>query len=347
MKRVSAEDFDIQRIHFSLAGSGDPWSSLSRLRARILKELHHGATLADLTSMLNMTLKEVTAEITPLLDTSLVLKSDGQFRPSFLITDYDETQLVYSHASNFSTNLADTLAEHLEDIKDSFRRLDVSKVWDFEDLAFLLIGGRIIDIKLLEKLTTGMRVLPPAPSRPSSKRPDARYYFWMIEGEKKHLGEYGLDDYELPWSSWRYFSFAQNLINGIPNSGREQMEKRCFELVESKTIETPEALGNELSIPIVSPSDSKKFAETSNRVAEHLSICYKEHEHSIKELHTNLKSGVHAPHSFGEFFCWYAHIAYSVAIDILESKGILPIPLERFQSALWYREQDREGLLSG
>jgi len=344
---MSADDFDIQRFHFSLAGSGDPWSSLTILRARILRELHRGTNLANLATMLDLTLEEVTDQIQPLIDVSLVLKSDDQFRPSFLITDYDETQLVYNHASNFSKGLADILEENFDDIKDSYKRLDVSKEFPFEELAFLLVGGRIIDIKLLEKLTSGMRLLPPAPARPSPNRPNANYYFWMVEGEKKHLGEYGLNDYDLPWSSWRYFSFAQNLINGKPNSAREHAEKRCFEIVESKVVETPKALCAELGLPLVDSSDSKKFAETSERHADLLVRPYKQHEVSIKELHGNIKSGVHAPHSFGEFLCWYAHIAYSVAIDTLEARNVLPIPKERTQSAIWYREQEREGLLTG
>ena len=344
---VAKKEIDFSRVHFSLAGSGDPWSSLTKLRVQIMKELLDGTDLSELASELDLTLEKLKVEIQPLQDASLVWESNGKLKPSFLICDFDETQLVYNDACVFSKNLADTLEDHFDDIKDSYRNLDVSKEWDFEKLAFLLVGGCIIDIKLLEKLTTGSRLLPPAPPRPSPERPDAHYYFWMIEGEKKHLGEYGLDDYDLPWPSWRYFSFGQNLINSKPNPDREQMETKYRELVETKSVESPEALGEELGIPIMPPSDSKKFAETSDKYAELLSLSYMEQEQSIFELHSDLKSGKHAPHSFGEFFCWYAHIAYSVAIDTLESNGVLPVPPERFQSAIWYREQDREGLLTG
>lgn len=342
-----AQDIDFSRIHFSLAGNGDPWASLTKLRVQILKGLNDGIGLKELAGCLDLNLEEMKAEIQPLRDVSLVWESNGELRPSFLMTDEEETCMVYNHASDFSVGLVDTLEEHYEDIRESYLNLDVSKEWDFREMEFLLVGGRIIDIKLLEKLTVDMRLMPHAPPRPSPERPDAHYYFWMVEGEKKQLGEYGLNDYDLPWSPLRYFSFAQNLIDGKPNSEREELDSRCFDLIEEGTVDSPDALGRELGIPIVNSSDSQKFAETSEKYAELLSMSYQEHERSIKVLHTSLKSGQYAPHSFGEFFCWYAHVAYSVAIDTLESRGILTVPPKRFQSAIWYREQEHEGLLSG
>jgi hypothetical protein len=169
----------------------------------------------------------------------------------------------------------------------------------------------------------------------------------MVEGEKKHMGEYGLDDYDLPWTPWRYFSFAQNVIDGNPNSGREEMTTRCFDLIDEGTVDGPKTLGRKLGIPVVGPSDSMKFGRISDKYALMLSKSYQKSEKSIKSLHTSLKAGQYAPHSYGEFFCWYAHIAYSVAIDTLESRGIISVPPGRFQSTIWYREQDREGLLVG
>ncbi|MFW9770185.1 MAG: hypothetical protein ACFFF9_07025 [Candidatus Thorarchaeota archaeon] len=341
------KEIDFSRIHFSLAGCGDPWSSLTKFRVQLMKGLSDGAGPKTLAKVLDISYDSVMAELRPLRDVSLVIESDGELRPSFLMTDESETVLVYDHASDFSAKLADTLENHIAEIKQSYQELDVSKLWGFESLAFLMVGGRIIDIKLLENLAFGTCLMPPAPARPSPDRPDAHYYFWMVEGEKKHMGEYGLNDYDLPWLPWRYFSFAQNFINGTPNIGREEMDTRCFDIIDEGSVNGPDHLGKELGIPVVSMSDSVRFAQTSEKYASLLSANYVKHEHSIKSLHKSLKSGQYAPHSYGEFFCWYAHIAYSVAIDTLESRGILPIPPERFQSAIWYREQDREGLLFG
>ena len=224
-------------------------------------------TINDVAKSLGLTLDELKTEIQPLLDSSLMFEADGQIKPSFLIVDENETKLVYDHAASFSKNLATTMEEYFHDIEKSYLNLELSKKFEFDDVAFLLVGGRIVDIHLLEKLVSGNRIMPPAPHRPSPDHPNAHYYFWMIEGEKKHLGEYGLDDIDTPWSNWHYFSFAQNLIDGVPNSGREEMENRYSELIKSESIDSPEILGRHLKIPVVSENDSLKWAIVSDKLA--------------------------------------------------------------------------------
>ena len=330
-----------------MAGSGNPWSAFTKYRKRILRELHDCPNLDELATYLETTPDNLRSEIQPLKEASLVSETEGLYRPDFLVTDDIETQRVFNHACDFGLLLADTTESRLKDLKDAYKKLSLNNQHDFEELAFLLVGGRILDIKLIEKLTEGKRIMPPAPPRPSHERPDAHYYFYMVEGEPEHLGKYGLEDMDLPWKSWHYFSFGQNLINGSSNFDREQVEERCKEIMHSSSVNGPESLARDLGIPLVSPTDSRIWAVASNTLAERLHQCYQESEGSIKALHTTIKSGEYAPHSLGEFFCWYAHIAYCSAIDILESKGVLRIPQTRFQSAIWYREQEREGLLTG
>ena len=338
--------YDGERVHLSLAGSGDPWSSLTKLRKRILRELHHISDIVQLSSLLDMTPEDLMLEIQPMMNASLIFESDRQYRPSFLVVDFAETQLVFSHACDFGRLLADKIEVSFADIKDSYEQLDIAKKYEFDDVSLFFVGGRIIDIKLLDMLSTNNRVMPPAPSRPSPERPDAHYYFFMVEGEINQLGGWGQDDSNMPWEKWHFITFGQNIIDGQANPERRKMETKYSELVNSGTIKDPEAMGNTLGIPIVSPSDSEKWEEVASIHAEYLCQCYEEHIDSIKSLHTNLKSGRYAPHSYGEFFCWYAHIAYASAIDILISKGVLSIPYSRFQAAVWYRERDNEGMLS-
>jgi hypothetical protein len=344
---VRERELDFSKIHFSLAGSGNPWGHLTRTRVKILKELHAGLKPVEVAEIVNLSNEELKSELQTLLDSNLILKTNDQYRPSFLIVDRAETELVYKHASSFGTILADYVEKKYPEIEKSYAGLQVSKVYDFKDVAFLFIGGRMVDIHLLGNLVSNTDFMPHAPSRPSPDRPDAHYYFWMIEGEKKHLGEYGLDDIDTPWPNWYYFSFGQNLINGKVNSGRKEMESRYSELIESGRIDTPEILSQQLAIPLVTKDDSKKWAAIADEHAAILAKYFIEKEQSIRALHSELKSGRYAPHSLGELFCWYVHIAYSVTIDHLESRGILPIPSERYQAAIWYNENSKEGFLAG
>jgi len=343
---VEKKSYDGDRVHLSLAGRGDPWSSLTKLRKRILRELHDIPDINELASLLEMKLEDLMLEIQPLMDASLVFKSNEHFRPSFLVTDAAETQTVYDHACEFSKILAEETEENISDIKASYHDLELSNSYEFDELALMFVGGRILDIKLLDTLSKGNRVMPPAPSRPSQNRPNARYYFFMVEGDSNHLGGYGQDDSNMPWEKWHFITFGQNIINGKANIERRQLEERYSALINEGDIKNPEGIGEALDIPVVFPSDSTKWSETSDIHAEYLCQCFEEHEDSIKSLHADLKSGRYAPHSLGEFFCWYAHIVYASAIDILDSKGIIYIPPSRFQAAVWYRERENEGMLS-
>ena len=339
-------EYDGSRVYLSLAGSGDPWSSLTKLRKRILRELHYTPDMNELASILEMTPDNLKAEIQPMIESSLVHESKDGFRPSFLVTDEVETQTVFDHACEFSKYLVEKTEVQLQNIRNSYQKLDLSKSINFEDVALFLVGGRILDIKLLEKLTRGNRVMPPAPPRPSPNRPDAHYYFFMVEGDSVHLGGFGQDDSNMPWEKWHFITFGQNIIDGITNPKRRELEERYAELIESGMARSPIEIGKTLNIPIVTLSDSNKWEMLADDMAEILCQSYEEHLDSIKTLHSELKSGQYAPHSYGEFFCWYAHIAYASAIEILEEKGTITIPPSRFQAAIWCRERENEGMLS-
>ncbi len=340
------KEYDGSRIYLSLAGSGDPWSSLSKLRKRILRELHDAPDVGNLASILDKTPDELEAEIHPMMAASLVHETDGGFRPSFLVTDESETQRVFAHASDFSKALVDTTEAKLSWIKSEYEKLEINQEHGFEEVSLFFLGGRILDIKLLEKLTGHNRVMPPAPARPSPSRPDAHYYFYMVEGDPKNLGGWGQDDSRMPWDGWYFITFGQNVVDGEYNPHRRSLEKQYEELIESGKADTPEFVGASLGIPVVSLSDSNMWENTADLLAEELCGCYEESVESIRALHKGLRSGTYAPHSIGEFFCWYAHIAYANAIELMEERGTLDIPDSRLQSAIWCRERENEGLLA-
>ncbi|MDF1538749.1 MAG: hypothetical protein P1Q69_07590 [Candidatus Thorarchaeota archaeon] len=84
--------------------------------------------------------------------------------------------------------------------------------------------------------------MPPAPSRPSLDRPNAHYYFFMVEGDPSHLGAYGQDDSNMPWENWHFITFGQNIINGKANFERKQMEERYSALIKAGVSRVPKQL---------------------------------------------------------------------------------------------------------
>jgi hypothetical protein len=55
---------------------------------------------------------------------------------------------------------------------------------------------------------------------------------------------------------------------------------------------------------------------------------------AIRSLHTGLSRGIEAEQTFGEFFCWYDHLAYAHAVDLLAARGRFSIPQDRFTAAI-------------
>jgi len=169
----------------------------------------------------------------------------------------------------------------------------------------------------------------------------------MIEGEHDSLGNYGQDDVNLPWSSWYYITFGQNVIEGEVNQLRRAFDKKCSEVLESRKIDSPRELGKYLGIPVFSETDAKKWTHVVETHSRQLVRCFKKNRKSIVDLYSSIRSGEYAPNSLGEFICWYVHKAYSSAIEILSSQKVLVIPSSRFQAAVWYKERKYEGLLAG
>ncbi len=83
-----------ERVHLSLAGSGNPWGALTSFRKRILRTLHDYPDIDDLARILDNTKEELKREIEPLLAASLVLERDDSYRPAFLVADENETLRV-------------------------------------------------------------------------------------------------------------------------------------------------------------------------------------------------------------------------------------------------------------
>lgn len=66
---------------------------------------------------------------------------------------------------------------------------------------------------------------------------------------------------------------------------------------------------------------------------------YHDIEISLRQLYASLQASAYAPHGFGEFSCWYVHVAYAHAIDVLAELDKLSIPAQGFAAAVWYEEE--------
>lgn len=335
-----------RRFHLSMAGSGDPWAYWTSTRQRIVAALHEGRPLAGIAEDLAIPADSVRAELQPLIDIGLVEHAAGRYRPRFFIADRRETERTYAHAWEAGRFLARELRCDWGELEREFAALDASRSWSLDELAFVLVGGRILDIGVLGALVRDGRLLTPPPRRPSPERPDGRYYLWMVEGEPDHLGRYGQDDTDLARAGWHFVTFAQNLVDGAPNPARQALDAKCQDALRAQPDAAPEQVARALGVPFLSRRDSEAWAAVCERVSARLLAAWMGSGPDVRGFFRTLRTGRQGTESLGEFCIWYYHLAFAWAIDILRQEGVLAIPASRLDAVVLYREGP-EGLLLG
>lgn len=343
MKEIPKK-YEESHAYFSLAGSGDPWSYLTKIRKNILRALHDRLSTEEIASTYNLSLDDLMNEIEPLIESTLVQKIRNNFAPTFLITNHEETKIVFNHSKEMGRKLADILILNWGEIEQVFEQLEISQKHSFAEQSFLLVGSRMLDIGLLEELVKDGNILKPAPLRPSPNRPNARYYFFLIEGKLEHLGKYGQNDFDLPWSDWHIYNFGQSWIGEQRNESRDEIEKKYEENMQLNKARTPKDFASQLNIPFLNKEESEEWSRITNKMSKLLFSKIKEEEENLNSLFQSLEASKYTNNSFGEFICWYIHIAYSWAIDFLIEKNLVSLPSEYYSELVMYKEGS-EGLL--
>jgi len=139
-------------------------------------------------------------------------------------------------------------------------------------------------------------------------------------------------------------TFGQNIVNKEHNKPREKLEEKCSEILKQQQLEKPEDLALELNIPILSKNDSLFWKGTTRKIANRILQKIKEKEEELLQLYNSLKASQYTSNTFGEFICWYIHIAYAWAIDFLIEEKKIHMPEDKFGALIFYI-QGPQGLL--
>ena len=327
-----------RKFYLSLAGSGNPWGAVNRFNKHIILALHEGYSLKKIAGIYNIPENTVLEQIKKMILVSLIIKKGKSYIPTFFIADFSETLEIFQEAKKTGEILAKAVQIQWREIKKTYSRLAISKDYPFKQLNFLLVGSRILDLGLLGALVLDKTLITIAPARPSPDRPNARYYFWGVEGEFKHLGKYGQSDWELPEKNWYFETFGASWIKGKPNYNRNALHQKIEHILKEGKIRTPGQIAQNLNIPCLNKADSQIWVELSGKVCAELLETIKSQSSSIKQFFSSLKAGQYTNNSFGEFMCWYTHLAYSRAIDILCDKGYMILPREYYSAIIFFRE---------
>lgn len=312
-------------LHAAMAGTDDPYAILTVERLALCRGLHGGERIA-----------EPHPELEPLVAASLLTVHNGTYRPNFFIADREETALIDQHARGIGAQLAERLLVRWLTIAAAYATLAISRERSLAEMAFLLIGDRVLDVGLLDALAADGALMPPAPARPDPANPEARYYFWLIAGAAAHLGRYGQRAIPLPWPGWSLITFGQYHLGASSNAARDELEAGARQSLLAGEAQTPAALARSFALPSLGPEDTGRWMAVERDCTADLLAVYHEAATDLRALHAGLRAGAGAPSSFGEFFCWYDHVAYAHAIDALIAAGVLSIPAARFAAMLWH-----------
>lgn len=252
--------------------------------------------------------------------------------PNLVVATEAEAERVSAHAFGVAGGLVDAIERRWDEIETLYQSLDISRLQSFAEAGLLFVGDFVLDIGLLDALAMDGTLMPPAPVRSVGKLKPGRYYLWLIKGQPQLLGQYGQRQIDLPFPGWTLTTYGQYFVNGKPNVARQELIDRVMS--EAKLVSDPIELAARVGLSPISAADMNRWRTEISELLLDLVSAYKEAEESIRSLYAELGQGPEPERTFGEFFCWYDHLAYAHAIDRLAARARLSIPNERFAAAI-------------
>lgn len=340
MSPVSSRD---GRLHAAMAGRGNPYAVLTPERLPLLRVLHAAPTTAAAATMLGTDPSRLGETLAPLIASGLVDQHAGRFTPGCVVADAGEVRRVDQHAQGVGRLLAERLLAQWDALADACGRLSVRGGGGIWALGFLLVGDRILDVGLLDALASEGRLMPPAPRRPAPDDPQARYYLWMVEGALTDLGQYGQRALDLPWPGWQVLTFGRYAARGssAPKDAREAVEGVALAYAATHPERGPRALAADHGLPFFDRESTRAWERLAAQVAGELVGVYLSAEQQLRELWSSLRASGYRLDGFGEFICWFDHLAYAHAIDALVAAEAFQFPAAGFTAAVWSAAGER------
>ena len=332
---VKAEENRIKtdkRIFSSMAGEGNPWEVLTDDLEKVLVAFHKGYTVSEIATAYDIEEDKLNSQLEPLVKANILIKEKNLYFPDILVATEEETRKVYNWAILSAEKISKSVQSNWNKIKTAYEKLDLSKTYSLNEQGFMLVGSRIMDIGVLRTLANSKELLLPAPVRPTPSCPDSKYYLWIVENSPDKFG-FGQKDVELKFDNWYVVDF------GSDNESRSALEEKVVELIESGKYDNPEHFAKLMGAPFLNQEDSKLWGnlviEISNKCLEEL---LKE-KSDIIELYNSLRTSKYSQNTFDDFYCWYYHYVYPLAINDLIQNNYFHMPDDKHSSIILYNEK--------
>lgn len=324
-------------LHAAMVGIGNPYRVLTPGRLPLLAGLLEHPEAAELAAALGRDEPEVRADLAALAAAGIVAREGERCRPLAMVADAAEVALVDASARRAGALLAQAVASVWPLVEAVWPRLDASRSHTLAEMSFLLVGDRLLDVGLLDALAADGRLMPPAPPRQDRDDPAARYYLCVVAGEATALGQYGQRATALPWPGWAHLTFGRYGTPTAPNRERGRHDARLrATLGDADPPDGPAALARQLGVPFVDAHDTRVWDGFARALASELVGGYYGLLPELTALFERLRVATLGATTFGEFFCWYDHLAYAHAIDALVAAGRIVLPHGAVTAAIWH-----------
>ena len=321
-----------RRLHAAMVGIGDPYRVLTPERLPVLAGLLEHPDVEWLADALGRPVAEARADLAALADAGIVALAGDDARPLAMIADAAEVARVDESAGRVGALLAGAVESVWPLVEAVWPRLDVSRRHTLAEMSFLLVGDRLLDVGLLDALAADGRLMPPAPPRQDRDDPAARYYLCVVEGDATALGQYGQRATRLPWTGWSHLTFGR-----YGGDARARYDERLRAVLGgARPPGDPAALAWQAGLPFVDAHDARAWDGFARALASELVGGYYGMLGELEALFDGLRVARGGATTFGEFFCWYDHLAYPHAIDALVATGRVVMPEGAVTAAIWH-----------
>jgi hypothetical protein len=290
---------------------------------------HNGYAVSKIASALEIDEAQLTDELESLVKTNIISKKEKGYFPEILIASEQEAMVVYDRAKLSAGKISETVLSNWNTIETSYKKLNLSKIHPLNELGFILVGSRILDVGVLRALAKSEELLLPAPLRPTPSYPDSRYYLWIEENSPNKFG-YGQKDAELKYENWYVVNFGKD------NESRFKLEEKAVELIESGGYDSPEHYANLINVTYFNKEDSKLWEDCVIEISNFLLEQLLREKKEIKELYKTLRTSQYSENTFDDFYCWYYHYVYPIAINNLIAKNLFEMPQDMHTTIVLY-----------
>lgn len=305
-KKMSLNGIFNSKFEHSLISSGDNFPNFNTQKDSLdlfLVALHSKIDIQDFKEKAAWTDSVLNHKVN-LLTKNNWLTQKSSLKPNIFISSYAEGLELMEYSKPISEEIAMSIENQIEKLKEEYSRTHISKEYDFEKMSFLILSNVLLDNWQIENVERKFL----KKSRP--QRHGKNYYYSIIENPhypKEKFGIYGN----------QFLGITDSLTLCIYGNNRISLLKK---------IRKSQALKSELinESPSLNLKDQAIFQSMANNYTASLLNILNQKREYIEQIYE--KTGYDQEITFQEFFIWWYHIIYTQCTNILASNNKLSIP---------------------